>query len=792
MLKNKFKLPVYFLVSFVSAYISTANGFSHVETDIKPSEISLSNYDLTLEVGEKYFLDVSFSPENVNIKNLTYIVDNPLVVSIDNNGVIEALAVGSAKIEVIPANTSIKKICNINVTKAKIKQINLVENSIDLIVDQQRRILYTILPTNVENSNLLFESSDPSIASVDTSGIIVANSAGKVIIKVYSEDKSIFSECVVTVYNKPTDLVFPSSEVILNIEETYKIEYSILPDSVYNTNITWSSSDTSVAEVSNLGVVTSKNKGNATITGKIGDEIESSFNLVVKDDFEFTFSDIYNGYFISGVKDTTLSNLSFPANYKSYSVIGVGEEAFINNSVIKKITMPSAFSIIDDSAFENCSNLETISFNSSLVEIHSRAFYSCDKLELVKLPDELQSVADEAFCESDNLREISFASNISNIGQKCFYNCQNLTKVVFANNTNISTINSSTFEKCSNLTTFNLPKSINSIESRAFYDCVKLEKINFDSSNLTSIGESAFYNCLLLNNVILPNSLTSIGSYAFYKCSLLSNISLPSNNSFNIISSYTFSFCSSLETITIPDSVTMISTSAFDNCTSLTNIIFSSSLSSIYPSALSNCTSLVNVTLPSNITFVHRETFSNCSNLVSVDIPNSVTAIESKAFYNCEKLEEVSYSTSSNNIEKIDTEAFANCASLTSFNVPSKLQFFSEGIFRNCTNLSNLIFSENSQITSIGDNAFNSCSSLEKMFLPASVTQIGSGAFSSSGISEIFYGGLLESEFNNITIGSDNDPFNNAKIYYYSYDEPDEESTLSYWHYNNGEIEIWA
>ena len=78
---------------------------------------------------------------------------------------------------------------------------------------------------------------------------------------------------------------------------------------------------------------------------------------------------------------------------------------------------------------------------------------------------------------------------------------------------------------------------------------------------VTSIRNSAFYECSSLTSVTIPNSVTSIGNYAFYNCSRLTSVTIP--NSVTSIGSGAFSLCTDLTSVTIPSSVTSIGDGAF-------------------------------------------------------------------------------------------------------------------------------------------------------------------------------------------------------------------------------------
>lgn len=89
---------------------------------------------------------------------------------------------------------------------------------------------------------------------------------------------------------------------------------------------------------------------------------------------------------------------------------------------------------------------------------------------------------------------------------------------------------------------------------------------------ITSIGESAFYNCSELTDITVPNSVTSIEDRAFEYCTALTSITIP--DGVKSIGLYAFSGCKGLTSIIIPDSVTLIEGKAFLDCSALTSIKF--------------------------------------------------------------------------------------------------------------------------------------------------------------------------------------------------------------------------
>ena len=270
----------------------------------------------------------------------------------------------------------------------------------------------------------------------------------------------------------------------------------------------------------------------------------------------------------------------------------------------------------------------------------------------------------------------------------------------------VTSIGDSAFFDCYNLTDIEIPNSVTSIGDSAFYGCSSLTSIEIPNS-VTSIGDSAFFDCYCLTSIQIPNSVTSIGDYAFSRCSSLTNIQIP--NSVTSIGNDAFSDCESLTSIEIPNSVTSIGDSAFFDCNSLTSIEIPNSVTSIGNYAFSNCKSLTSIQIPNSVTSIGNYAFASCSNLTNVVIGKNVTSIKDHTFYFCESLIDIEISNSVTNIEDY---AFYFCESLRKIEIPNSVASIGDLTFCDCFNLTEVIIGNS--VESIGERAFFNCSNMSK------------------------------------------------------------------------------
>ena len=122
--------------------------------------------------------------------------------------------------------------------------------------------------------------------------------------------------------------------------------------------------------------------------------------------------------------------------------------------------------------------------------------------------------------------------------------------------------------------------------------------------------------------------------------------------------------------------------------------------------------------------------FRNCYRLESITIPASAFNIRDHAFMNCYRLKSIKMTDSNYSQDyhySIGDNAFDGCSSLSSINIPSSVTSIGNYVFERCSSLTSINIP--SSVTSIGRSAFSYCSSLTSISIPSSVTRIEGYAF---------------------------------------------------------------
>ena len=255
------------------------------------------------------------------------------------------------------------------------------------------------------------------------------------------------------------------------------------------------------------------------------------------------------------------------------------------------------------------------------------------------------------------------------------------------------------------LTSIKIPNGVTSISDNAFYGCTGLTSITIPDS-VTNIGNNVFYGCTGLTSVEIPNGVTSIGDSAFANCTGLKGIKISSN--LTSIGDYIFSGCTGLISVDIPNSVMSIGNNAFYGCTKLARIEIPDSVTSIGDYAFNGCSSLTNVTISDSVTSIGEGAFNGCKNIEFITMPALAISYIPKT-----SLKTVVITSG----ESIGNYAFNCCSSLTSVTIGNSVTSIGRDAFNGCISLTSVTIPDS--VTSIGEDAFYNCGNIEFITMPA-------------------------------------------------------------------------
>ena len=151
---------------------------------------------------------------------------------------------------------------------SEIRKISMI-NQKNTFIGEKEKLRAHITPMWAPNPTLTWNSSDPSIVSVDNKGNITAIKEGTATITVESENgKSATTKINVIKPIEPESLsVSPSTANVVK-GKTFNLKATVLPTNANNKHVDWSSSNTNIATINNRGQITGKKEGTTTITAK--------------------------------------------------------------------------------------------------------------------------------------------------------------------------------------------------------------------------------------------------------------------------------------------------------------------------------------------------------------------------------------------------------------------------------------------------------------------------------------------------------------------------------------------
>ena len=155
-------------------------------------------------------------------------------------------------------------------------------------------------------------------------------------------------------------------------------------------------------------------------------------------------------------------------------VTNIGKHAFMSFGKLKSVKIASTVEIIDVAAFEECKDLAEITLPEGLKEFGEEAFFDCSSLTYISIPENVTYLPKSIFQGCKSLKNI-YLGNVKKFGPQVFQYCGFET---FEIPEGTKTLSENMFFSCRNIKKLDIPASVDTIESGAFYYC-ELDTIKF-------------------------------------------------------------------------------------------------------------------------------------------------------------------------------------------------------------------------------------------------------------------------------------------------------------------------
>lgn len=675
-------------------------------------------------------LEANVLPVEADNKRLLWTCLTPAIATITEEGIITGLKMGTAKVQATAMDGSkFSKTFDVEIKSLPVSSISLPKES-SIMKTESRKLEYMVSPTAADNQNLIWNSNQVDIASVDEStGLITAHKVGDAIITATATDGSGVSAST-TIHVTPlkvSNIEMPKEMKVLRTTTT-TIEAKISPVLADDKKLSWASEDKSIATVNQDGDVKGLKVGTTKITATTTDgSVSASCKVTVTD---------------ATIKLSTMTIKLRKTDTYTEQAVAIEPENIEHKDVVWSTSGNGVASVDKDgNVTGNKPGIDTLRcslvyasgiYSECRVIVYDENVVYIGGLYYLLHDDGTATVTGIYGAKGNGLdasKVAQYYSGTINIPRSVTYN-----GVTY----DVTNVGSYSFACQNDLQSVFIPTSVKAIEQFASTKAEKLQMVNVEEdSQLINIGNSAFKECTGLRFFTFEgttNKMKSIDASAFYGCSKLEQIKWVGKSTLTTIGDYAFYKCASLNNLMMPNSVLSVGNYSFRYCSGLTDVSLSSTLSIIYEYAFGEC-GFSHITLPESLVSVQAGSFINNEHLQEITIPERMEGIGSAAFENNSSLETVTFRTEINTMT-IGDNAFNLCPVLSKVNI-SHLNSWAHTNFQNAkanpANTSHNIYMNGVEIIDVvlpegtryvNNNAFNGCSHIKSLSMPKTIDRI--------------------------------------------------------------------
>ncbi|WP_172916778.1 Ig-like domain-containing protein [Capnocytophaga canis] len=250
--------------------VTVAPRFIHVVS------VSISPEKLTLIEGDTHSLTTTILPAEATNPKVMWSSADSTIATVNEMGELTALKAGIVTITATSEDGGKTALCEVTV-EAKIievESVRLSEEQITLVEGNTYSLTATVLPADATNKNIHWTSENEAVVTINEGGFLTAHKVGTATVVVTTESGKKTAICGVTVEAKviAVESVSLSEEQITLVEgNTYSLTATVLPANATNKKVTWTSANTAIATVDDLGKVTGVASGTVYITATTED-----------------------------------------------------------------------------------------------------------------------------------------------------------------------------------------------------------------------------------------------------------------------------------------------------------------------------------------------------------------------------------------------------------------------------------------------------------------------------------------------------------------------------------------
>lgn len=234
-------------------------------------EVANDYKHMGLFVGGSGKIRYSVLPGNATNTNVTFKSLNEKVATVDANGVVTGVSEGNADIVITTEEGGFEAKCTVRVDGIDARGIERVgDKTVTMGLNQTRQLQVKITPSDTTNKNVQWTSSNNSVATVDSNGVVTSKNSGSTIITATTHN-GLKTEFFIEMETPVTNITLNSNEINLNPGGTFKLDATVNPSNASNKNIKWISANESIATVDQSGNVAADVAGTTYISAVSAD-----------------------------------------------------------------------------------------------------------------------------------------------------------------------------------------------------------------------------------------------------------------------------------------------------------------------------------------------------------------------------------------------------------------------------------------------------------------------------------------------------------------------------------------